>query len=286
MDEEMLTARLFFRAAFPVMKVPLQDDPATRKAWQQLHATVQFSADTGSTGARRVGAHSTNENRDGGGMGTAVPSRIGACLRFADGELSVSEGLCDSPDLTLHFPSVKAMNTLLRGGMALPRIRGGLRHPVLLVRMLGLLMKLTLMLPSKRPRKPHLQYLKVKMTLYMITTALSVYNKLGSEDMQAWTRQQPDRIYQFTVEPYDEDHGIAAYLRVKGGRSKAGRGVYRRRSPFVHFRFSGVPEAMRVLLKEVGFVEGVEEGYVAIDGSPEYSSQLNDFMQILQARMT
>ncbi len=45
--------------------------------------------------------------------------------------------------------------------------------------------------------------------------------------------RQPDRIYQFSVEP----EGIAAYLRVRGGQTKAGRGVYQRRRPFVHMRF-------------------------------------------------
>ncbi|MFO7731776.1 MAG: hypothetical protein R6V86_13550 [Spirochaetia bacterium] len=37
---------------------------------------------------------------------------------------------------------------------------------------------------------------------------------------------------------------------------------------------------------ELAFVEGVEEGYVAIDASPEYSSRLNDHMAVLQGLMT
>jgi hypothetical protein len=124
------------------------------------------------------------------------------------------------------------------------------------------------------------------MSLYMITTALSAFNKLGDERMKEWTGKQPDRIYQFTVEPYDEEKGIAAYLRVKAGKSKAGRGVYKRRRPFVHFRFNQVDGAMKVLLKEVEFVEAVGKNCVAVDGSPEYAAQLNDFMATLQEMMT
>lgn len=268
MDSELLTAKLFFRAAFPVMKVPLRDDPAIRKAWKTVQARVQFSADV-------VTSPDTGE-----------ADRLGVCLDFDHGELTVREELCENPDLTLHFPNLKAMNSLLRGGLALPKIKGALRHPGLLVKTLMLLMRLTLMLPRNRPKGELQQYLKVKMSIYMITTALSVYNKLQVPEMSSWTGGQPDRIYQFTVEPYNEETGIAAYLRVKNGKTKAGRGVYTRKRPFVHFHFSSVVGAMKVLLKEVAFVEGVEKGYVAIDGSPEYSSQLNDHMAVLQGLMT
>lgn len=268
MDKELLTARLFFKAAFPVMKVPLRDDPVIHKTWKKVRAKVQFSA-----------AVKPSPDSDGA-------DRIGVCLDFDHGELTVREELCAVPDLTLHFPNLGAMNSLLRGGLALPRISGALRRPGLLVKTLMLLMRLTLMLPRSRPKDELRQYLKVKMSIYMITTALSVYNKLRTPEMRAWTENQPDRIYQFTIEPWDEEKGIAAYLRVKNGRTKAGRGIYTRRRPFVHFRFSSVTAAMKVLLKEVGFVEGVEAGYVTIDGSPEYSAQLNDHMAVLQGLMT
>jgi len=267
MDQELMTARLFFRAAFPVMKVVLQDDPAIRKSWENVKATVQFSVDVPP------------------GPDTDGQSRIGACLHFDNGELDVVEELCEKPDLTLHFKSLKAMNTLLSGGMALPGIHGALKKPGLLVKMLTLLMRLTLMLPSNRPKDPLKRYLKVKMSIYMVTTALSNYNRLGNPKMNAWTKTQPDRIYQFSVAS-PEYGDICAYLRVRGGKTKSGRGLYARRRPFVHFRFSSVDGALKVLLKEVAFVEGVEAGCVAIDGSPEYAASLNDFMGEIQGLMT
>ena len=142
------------------------------------------------------------------------------------------------------------------------------------------------MMPTARPKDPLKQHMKVKMSLYMITTALSTLNKLGDSGMKEWTSKQPDRIYQFTVEPYDEEKGIAAYLRVKAGKTKAGRGIYTRRRPFVHFRFNGVDGALKVLLKEVEFVEAVAKNCVSIDGSPEYAAQLNDHMTVLQGMIT
>ena len=39
--------------------------------------------------------------------------------------------------------------------------------------------------------------LEVKLTVYMITAALSQYNKGGDPEMERWTARQPDRIYQF-----------------------------------------------------------------------------------------
>lgn len=260
-DHDILTARLFFRAAFPVMKVPLQDDPKMKARFADVTATVQFRAETGN-------------------------DPIGCYLNFDRGEFKASEGLAENPDLTLGFSSVAGLNTLLSGGVALPRIRGGFRHPALLVKTLTLLMSLMLMMPSSRPKDPLKKQLKVKMTLYMITTALSVYNKIHGGEIAEWTARQPDRIYQFTVESENPDEQIAAYLRVKAGRTKAGRGTYLRRRPFVHFRFQGVDGALPVLLKDVEFVESVERGYAVVDGSPEYSAKLNDFMGLLQGMLT
>ena len=260
-ERDILVARLFFRAAFPVMKVPLQDDPRMRDRFADVCATVQFVADNGD-------------------------APLGCWLDFNRGEFSATEGLCDDPDLTLRFSSVAKLNTMLSGGTALPRISGALRHPLLLVKVLLLLLSLTLMLPSSKPKDPLKRYLKLKMTLYMITTALSVYTKIEGGELGEWARYQPDRIYQFTVEADDEAQQIAAYLRVKAGKTKAGRGTYRYRRPFVHFRFQGVDGALPVLAKEVAFVESVELGYVQVDGSPEYAAELNDFMTMLQDMLT
>jgi len=260
-EQDLMTARLFFKAAFPVMKVPLNDDPKLKRMFANERANVQFSANNGS-------------------------EKIGCYLTFDNGEFKATEGICENPEITLHFPSVHKMNVMLTGGTVLPKIKGGLKNFRLLLKVLQLLMSLKLMMPNARPKDPHKQYLKVKMSLYMITTALSAFNKLGDERMKEWTSKQPDRIYQFTVEPYNEENGIAAYLRVKAGKSKAGRGIYKRRRPFVHFRFNNVDGAMKVLLKDYEFVQAVEKKCVSIDGSPEYAAALNDFMAVLQEKMT
>jgi hypothetical protein len=259
---EFLRARLFLRAALPCVKVMLEDDPATARRFRDVRAVVQFVA----------------KNQ---------PRAVGAYLWFENGTVRTEQGFWDAdglgrePDLTFTFPSLGKLCDFFAGKTVLPSIRG-YGHPALLAKVVRLLLGLKLMLPSAQPTDPVKRALKVKLTLFMITTALSQYNKGGDPAMQRWTAKQPDRIYQFSVEP----EGIAAYLRVRGGQTKAGRGVYERRRPFVHMRFNGVDGALAVMNKDVEFVEGVEKGMVRIDGSPEYAANLNDFMMRVQALLT
>lgn len=259
---EFLRTRLFLRAALPTVKVLLEDDPATAKRFKGVNAVVQFVA----------------RNQ---------PRAVGACLWFEDGAVRVEQGFWDAdgmgrePDITFTFASLQKLNDFFAGKTVLPGIKG-FGKPGLLAKVVQLLLALKLMLPSAQPKDPAKRRLKLKLTLYMITTALSQYNKGGDPEMERWTAKQPDRVYQFSVEP----EGIAAYLRVRGGKTKAGRGVYERRRPFVHMRFHGVDGALAVMNKEVDFVDGVGKGMVRIDGSPEYAANLNDFMMRVQALLT
>lgn len=258
-QDDLMTAKLFFNAAFPVMQVVLDDDPKMKRKFKYVHATVQIGAE--------------NE------------SELIACrLTFDHGKISITEGPAEQPDITMTFPTVAKMNTMFRGGAALPAIKG-LHKMGLLLKVFSLLLSLMLMMPSSRPKEPEKKTLKVKMSLFMITRALSVYNKAENPEMREWTLRQPDRIYQFIVDPYPET-GIACYLRVKAGNTKSGHGIYERRTPFVLFHFKSVDGALKVLLKDVDFVAGVEQGCVETIGSPEYACQLNDFMAVLQGMLT
>lgn len=258
--QDIMTAKLFFNAAFPVMQVLLDDEPKLKEKFKNVVGTVQFGA-----------------KNDG--------ELLSCHLVFDNGKVTVVQGPAKKPDIALTFPTVAKMNALLRGGMAMPSIKG-IMNIGLLTKVLSLLMGLMIMSPSKRPNDFAGKSLKVKMSLYMITRALSQYNKLGDPEMQEFCQRQPDRIYQFTVENGSDKQYIGCYLRIKAGKSKSGHGVYTRRSPFVHFRFLSVEGALAVLLKDVEFVEGVEKGYVETIGSPEYACYLNDYMAILQGMLT
>ncbi|HCY84542.1 MAG TPA: hypothetical protein DHV36_05340 [Desulfobacteraceae bacterium] len=256
LSRELMASRILLRAVLPVARVVVEDDPKMNAAFKGVTAGFQIRA------------------RNGSGM-------LGAGLRVNDGRMEWTDGIMADPDICFTFKTPAAMNAFLTGGIALPRIKG-LTRPALLSKFIRLLLSLKLLMPDNRPSRPDRVRLKIKLVMYMITTALSQYNKAGDPDMAKWTGMQPDRIYQMSCEP----EGIAAYLRVKAGKSKAGRGYYKRKLPFVHMKFNGAENALPVFLNEVEFVEAISKGYVAVEGSPEYAAKLNDFMQRIQALIT
>ena len=249
---ELMAARIYLQAVFPVMKVVLADDPAMKKKFEGVTADIQFIA------------------KD-------VAGDIGAFLHFENGELEIVQGFSKNPDIIFGFNSIAKMNAMLAGKPVLPKIRG-LMKIRLLLKAFSLLMSLKILMPDARPKDLEKKRLKIKMTLYMITTALSQYNKGGNPEMVKWTTKQPERIYQMSVQGED----IAAYLRIKAGKSQAGRGIYTRRRPFVHMKFNGIDGALPVILNEVGMVEAVGGGLLSIEGSPEYGGDFGNFMNRIQ----
>ncbi len=254
-DKELLAARIFLRAVLPVIKVIMADDPKMKKRFANVTAKVQFRA-------------------------SDPAGDIGACLCFDKGDFKVEQGIVDDPDITFSFRNVGRMVAMFAGKPALPMIKG-LWKVGLLIKVFSVLMSLMILMPNARPKDPAKRRLKVKLTFYMITTALSQYNKGGDPEMVKWTSSQPERIYQITV-----DEEIAAYLRVKAGKTKAGRGTYKRRRPFVHMRFNGVEGAFPIVMNDVDMVTAIKKEYLSIDGSPEYGGNIGDFMVRIQNLIT
>ena len=153
--QELMTAKLFMNAAFPTMQVLLDDNLKLHKKFESFQGTVQFGA-----------------KNDG---------ELLCChLIFDNGKLTVVQGSAEKPDLTLTFPSIEKMNALLKGGLALPAIKGKLS---MLPNVLAVLLGLKIMTkPNDKLKTEEEKALKVKCSLYMITRALSKYNKLGDPD--------------------------------------------------------------------------------------------------------
>jgi hypothetical protein len=205
-------------------------------------------------------------------------SEHGAWLQFSGGECKVNPGVNPQADIAILFRDQASMNAMFTGGspteIGMPGLKGIWRLR-LLIKTLPLLMGLTLLMPDKQPKDEDTRRLKVRMIMYMVANALSQLNKGGDEDMVKWTAKQPDRIYQFSVQPEGEP---AAYLRVKGGKTKAGRGVYQRKAPFIHMQFNGIDGAYKVFAENKETVSAMADGDVALEGSPEYGGVLGSFM--------
>jgi len=259
--QELLAARIICRAVLPVIKVMLEDVPKVGRKFQGVTAKVQFVADD-----------------------TQGP--VAAFLQFTDGAFEVVQGLAENPDLVFHFSSVPKMVAMFAGKPVLPSLgpllKGLVRKPGLLFNVFGILLGMKILMPTARAKTPEMARLKVKMTLYMVSTALSQLNKGGDPDMVKWTSKQPERIYQWSVEP----EGIACYLRVKAGKTKAGRGYYTRRKPIVHMKFAGVEGALPVLTNKVDTVQAMTQGLVENVGSPEFGGQIGDFMLKIARMLT
>ncbi|HDP79592.1 MAG TPA: hypothetical protein ENN21_01975 [Spirochaetes bacterium] len=252
-NRDKMAALLVLQALFPLLKVVMGDNRKIKSKFEGVKGKVQFIA------------------RDSDGD-------IGACLVFDNGKLEVVHGVIENPDITFEFANIKRMVKMLGGKPALFRLRG-IRNIGLLLKLLALLMNLTLLMPAAKPKDPEKKRLKVKLSIYMMAAALSKYNKLGDPEINAWTEKQPERIYQFSVSG-EED--IAAYLRVKAGKTQAGPGLYSRRKPFVHMKFRGVDEALPILVNDINMVKAVEQGYLALEGSPEYSRDIGNFLIRIQ----
>ena len=208
----------------------------------------------------------------------AKGSGDGAWLEFSGGECKVSPGVNDAADIAIEFRDRASMNAMFTGGkpaeIGLPRLRGIWRLP-LLIKILPLLLGLTLLMPDKQPKDEKTRELKVRLIMYMVANALSQLNKGGDEDMVRWAAKQPDRIYQFSVLP---DNEPAAYLRVKGGRTKAGRGMYTRKAPFIHMQFNSLDGAYKVFAENKETVSAMADGDLTLEGSPEYGGVIGSFM--------
>lgn len=251
--QQELRARIFLRAALPLVKVILEERPLYRKLLFKAGGVIQFAAkDSEST----------------------------AYVALSEDSIAVEPLRHESPDVVLTFPTLKAMNDFFAGGLALPAIKGVRGLPTL-VRLVPFLLKLKLLMPDAMPEEPEEKALKVKMLLYMVTSGLSQLNKGGDDAMVRMVAKSPERVFQWNVEG-----GPAAYLRIKGGRSKAGRGVYTRRRPYVLLNFPDIDGAFDVLTQKVGIVEAVREGKVRQEGAMEGGKEIGNLMQRIEAITT
>lgn len=247
-DKILLANRIVLRSVLPLMKVYYHEVPGIHSGWlKKVDGVIQFSI-----------------------KGTDT----GAYIEFKDGEIDVLQGVHSSPHIHFAFKTADDMNKMFTGKVGRPPSIKGLSNIKLLLKMLPLLLGLTLLLPNKQPKKDDLRLLKVKLTLFMVMNALSQLNKGGDEDMRAWTAKMPDRIFQLSVQP----DGPAAYLRVKAGNSKSGRGLYARKAPFIHMIFNGLDGAYKVLAQNKDTVKAMGDGDVRVEGSPEYAGTLGSFM--------
>jgi hypothetical protein len=251
-DKDYILARIMLRAAVPLAKVLIEDDPKMREKYRGFNKIAQFEV---------------KGNDD-----------LVTQLKFEDGIPAIKFERADNPDLAFIFKSAKQLNAFFAGKLAVPKIKG-LMKVGLLMKVVPLLLGLTLLLPTKLPKDPQKKALKVKLLFYMLSSGLSQMNKAGYEEFNEFTKKMPDRVIQWSCLP----DGPFAYLRIKFGKTKAGRGLYTRRRPFIDMQFMGIDNAIKVLTNQVDLVQAIIQGYLVQEGSPEYGKDLGKFMLTIDA---
>lgn len=257
-DQERLMAnKIFLNAVLPLLKTILEDTPAMQKKWMK-HEVCQVSCIT-----------------DEGGKNATH-------FIFDEGVCTPKKGCYEegTPDLELEFTSIDHLNDFFKNKTKkLPKLKGALKHPGLLVRFLMLLMKMAGLLGLiEAPKKEADQVLLVKCMFYLLSRGINILNKMGHPDVSEWVAPSPDRVYAWAVEGHPD---LVAHLRIKKGKSMARRGAYTRSMPFFTMKFDSPVSALGILLQTDDMIESTISGKLQMVGGPEFGAQLGDHMMLV-----
>ena len=255
---EFLTNKIFMDAALPLLKVIANDCPDIKKKFRAVHCVYQVSA--------------LDPDAPGGKYATHFQVNCDEWVVHAS-------KIEPKPMVELEFQSVEAMNAFFKGKIGpktLPKMKGVLKHPEFFVPFLMALLKMANLLGmAEPPEDEETKRLMVKCYFYLLTSGISSLNKNGHEGIHDWTAKSPDRVFAFAV---DNEPTVSAYIRVKAGKSKAGRGTYKRALPFFTMRFDSLDSALGILMGTADMLEYTRQSKLIMDGAPEYGSQLGGFM--------
>lgn len=255
--EEILTNKIFLNAALPLVKVIATDIPKLAKKFEHAHAVIQISALDPDSPEGKVATH----------------------FVVNSGEWLVHSDRVDKrPHIELEFKSIPSMNAFFKGQIGpatLPKMRG-LKNTGTFVAFMQVLLKMSALLGAKAPPEDEeTKKLLVKCFFYLLSSGISQLNKQGHEDVHNWALKSPDRVYAWAVNGYPE---LSAYIRVKAGKSKAGRGEYKRAMPFFTLRFDSLDSALGILLSTDDMLEATKAGRLIMDGAPEFGAQVGEYM--------
>ncbi len=261
--DDIYTNKIFLCAALPLVKVLATDVPSLKKKFEHAHTVYQVSALCPDVPEGKVGTHFVVNN--------------GEWLIHTD-------KLTDNAHVELEFKSIEALNAFFKGEIKpqyLPKMKGIAKHTGAFVSFLMVLLKMANLLGAKEPPKdPDEKKLLVKCYFYLLSSGISTLNKNGHETVHGWTSKSPDRVYAWAVNDHPE---VSAYIRIKAGKSRAGRGEYKRAMPFFTMRFDNFDSALGILMQTDDMIESVKAGKLIMDGAPEFGAQLGDYMMMVGA---
>jgi hypothetical protein len=257
-NEVLLTNKIFLNAALPLLKVIANDVPSLAKKFEKVHCIYQVSALDPSAPDGKFATHFTVNN----------------------GEWKVcADKVATNAHIELEFKNMETMNAFFKGKIGpstLPKMKGVLKKPAEFAAFMMVLLKMSSLLTiTEAPADEETQKLAVKCFFYLLSSGISQLNKHGHEGVHDWATKSPDRVYAWAVDGYPE---VSAFLRVKAGKTRSGRGTYKRAMPFFTMRFDSLPSALGILLSTDDMLESTKRGKLIMDGAPEFGAQIGDFM--------
>ena len=255
-QEALYSNKIFLNAALPLVKVIANDIPSLKKKFEKTHAVIQVSC--------------LDPEVEGG--------KRGRHFVLNSGEWLVHTCLTEDPHIELQYKSVENLNDFFKGKITpagIPKIKGLKKADVLISFVMVLLKMANLLGATEAPKDEATKELLVKCYFYLLSSGISQLNKLGHPEIKDWTTKSPDRVYAFAVDGYPQ---VAAYLRIKAGKSRAGRGEYKRAMPFFTLRFNNLDSALGILMSTDDMLEATKAGRLIMDGGPEFGAQLGGFM--------
>lgn len=249
--DEIYANKIFLNSVLPLLKVLTEEKRELGKSFKGKTAVIQISA------------------KDSEG-------KVATHFDIKDGVWTVGSGTVENSNLELEFSSIVHLNDFFTGkSKKLPKIKG-LHNVGLLVGTLKALMAMSKLLgATSPPESEEEKELLVKMYFYLLSSGISQLNKAGHPEISSWTKKSPDRVYAWTVTGKPE---LSAYLRIKAGNSKAGRGVYKRSKPFFTMRFDTVDSALGILLQTDDMIDATINERIIMEGAPEYGAQIGEYM--------
>lgn len=256
-DTTRYTNKVFMTGALPLLKTIANDVPELKKKFEGVNAVYQVSA-----------------------MANAQDKEA---IHFIieDGEWTVKLGEYlgqQKIDAELQFSSMEKMNAFFKGNMsALPKMK--IKSFGKFIKFMMVLLKMSSLLSIKEPPEDEqLCLLLTKLYFYLLSSGISQLNKMGNPDIREWTSKSPDRVYQWAVEGHPE---CTAYLRIKAGKSRAGRGEYKRSKPFFCMKFDTAQHALMILLGTGDMLQMTKDKQLIMEGAPEFGAMIGDYMMIV-----
>lgn len=265
--DDIYANKIFLCGALPLLRTIVADIPSLKKKFANIHAVFQVSALDDSSPEGKVATHFTVNGDE--------------WLVHAD---RVAYKVKKQPFIELEFKSIESMNAFFKGKIGpstLPKMKGAVKFAKEFIAFMSALLKMASLLGLEAPPEDEeTKKLLVKLYFYLLSTGISALNKNGHEAVHDWTLKSPDRVYAWAVEGAPE---VSAYLRIKAGKSKAGKGDYKRAMPFFTMKFDNFDSALGILLSIDDMLDAVRKGRLIMEGAPEFGGQIGEFMMMVGA---